>query len=130
MLGLTQRLFLNCQKYLVFIVTSKPALYSKIRTIREDLIIFRHTRLNVTNLKLCRAKNICLNLKTNTFELSSTVLNGSYLPSFDETYFTTLSGIRENIVFGLKLKYYSTVEEEDKQYRIGVVQASNPFSIL
>lgn len=71
-----------------------------------------------------------MNLKTNKFELSSTVLNGSYFPIVNETYFATLSGMRENTIFGVNLKYYSADEEKDKKYRIGVVQASNPTLFL
>jgi protein O-mannose beta-1,4-N-acetylglucosaminyltransferase len=58
------------------------------------------------------------------------ILNGSYQPTFNEIYFATLSGLRENTAFVANLKYYSYDEEKDKSYRIASIQATNPALFL
>ena len=99
--------------------------------IKISFLIFRHTRLNVTNLKLCRAENICWNMEKKQLEISNKLFSDSYIPSFNETYFVALSGQRENLAMAMFLKAFpSEGGDGDKKYRIGVVQASHPTLLM
>lgn len=62
--------------------------------------MFRHSKINVNTIKLCRAENICWNLGEGRLEISNYLYEGSTMPDGSkEPYFTNLSGMRENYAF-------------------------------
>lgn len=77
-------------------------------------IIFRYSVMDIKNVKLCRAKNVCWNLKEKRLEMSVGLYPHSTLPKQSDPYFTTLSGMRDNLFVVWFPHSFSTISKDLK----------------